>query len=84
MGATYGEQSIEFANEMQKMASILFHRSVELVVEKYHYIIVNSGDMDKALKTATKAKSLLSIYHGSYHPDYREMDEMINFLNSQL
>lgn len=29
VGATYGEQSVEFANELQKLASLLFHRSVQ-------------------------------------------------------
>lgn len=63
----YGEQSIEFANELHKMAQVQFH----------------SGQMERALKTAKQARVLIAIYHGCHHQDCKELDEMIKTLNSQ-
>ena len=84
MAAIYGEQSIEVANEMQKMAPVLFHRYRQFFIDKYEHsqFFFCSGRMEFALETAKKAKKLISIHRGKLHPDYRELGELISSLSS--
>lgn len=41
-----------------------------------------SERMEKALTTAEKAKTLLSLYHGTNHKDCKQLGEMILTLKS--
>ena len=41
-----------------------------------------SGEFEKALEAAGKAKKIFSIYYGPDNPDSKEVDEMVEAINS--
>lgn len=85
MGVVYGNNSMELADEKQKLAQLLFHRWVKTTHTQSKLVcrvFNNSDSYELALKRAQEALQLLHVYKGEHDQDVQDLEQMETLLSS--